>query len=193
MQFYCIFIAGDWSCPHCEMFGPEEHLWNWNRTVLYKKPFLEEVNRNEWVEDALDLPEILDVQDDNSNFDNDSITSIVIDPDDLVEEEEKDEIQDHPPKIVKKPNTNKIIPKMRKPIGTSKGPRKNCPNCNISIDRKSLARHIRNCKTQVVIIETDIADKSIDLDVENDDDGEKPDLLTEVVDELNESAETEIA
>ena len=175
------------------MFGPEEHLWNWNRTVLYKKPFLEEVNRNEWVEDALDLPEILDVQDDNSNFDNDSITSIVIDPDDLVEEEEKDEIQDHPPKIVKKPNTNKIIPKMRKPIRTSKGPRKNCPNCNISIDTKSLARHIRNCKTQVVIIETDIADKSIDLDVENDDDGEKPDLLTEVVDELNESAETEIA
>ena len=92
---------------------------------------------------------------------------------------------------IKKRN-KKIIPKLRKPIGESKGPRKNCPNCNISIDRKSLARHIRNCKTQVVIIETDIAEKSLDLDVENDEFVEKPDS-PDVVDEPFESAETETA
>ena len=88
IAFYCNllnFIAGDWSCPHCEMFGPEEHLWNWNRTVLYKKP-LEGGNGNEWVKDALGLPdvseEILDVEDDDDDaYSNLDDTSIVIDPD----------------------------------------------------------------------------------------------------------------
>ena len=121
---------------------------------------------------ALNLPDVEEILDEDGNDieTREIFTSIVIDPN-LVEE-----IQE--PLIKKR---NKIVPKLRKPIGESKGLRKNCPNCNKSIDRKSLAKHIRNCKSQEVIIETDISEKSLDLNVSVEEILDENDLETSIV------------
>ena len=110
----------------------------------------------EWVEDALNLPDVEEILDEDENDleTSEIFTSIVINPN-LVEE-----IQEP---IIKKRKKN--VPILEEPIQESQALRKNCPNCNKSIDSKFLAKHIKNCKSQEVAIEIDITKKSQDLDV----------------------------
>ena len=120
----------------------------------------DEINHSkklEWVEDALNLPDVEEIfdEDENDLKTRKKITSIVIDHPNLVEE-----IQE--PFIKKR---KKIVPNLKEPIQESLALRKNCPNCNKSIDSKFLAKHIKNCKSQEVAIETDITEKYQDLDV----------------------------
>ena len=141
---------GDWSCPNCVMHGPQASRYPKAAPAAPKTK-----TQQNWVDEALELPEIVDESDlyvDEEPLGDplEADDSIIIDPNSVEEIQDPEMYYDSPVEEVPEPEVYYDSPKKKSRVSNSsitsshfKGVRIPCPECSKEIDRKSIVRHVR--------------------------------------------------